>query len=1016
MKNNYLLRTVFTLLLCGFFSMSYGADWYISSSGDDTTGNGSIGNPWKSFSKAQTAATSGDAIYVSGMIDMWSDPANTVFTLTAAGVFSTTNKTGITIAKNLTIQGSSSATDGFNGTNGANSTRFFTLSGVFTLTLKNLKLANGAIKTPYTTIIAGGGAISISNGNIIAENVIFDGNSVSGHTGIYGAAIAVNGSSAAGSYFKNCVFSNNVGDKGGAVYLNTWGTGTLLAPSIFQFEGCSFVSNEAKNTGGSALYIRSANEYTTCNVINCTFSKNKVSTLSNGGTINLGAKAMRYTNVNIINCTVTENTTAGSSSNGAGLNYVNTIANNIGNLYIKNTIIENNTTLAGAFSDLNVSAASPTVPETGSSTSVPGYIKIENSLIGAHISDNTRVPAGNVISSQLGYLTGSSTAADLRVKFGVFNPTTNSYSLRSTSAAIDYGAQSHLVAVSVTTDQLGATRPFTGGLCSSGAIEFSAAADEKIWKGVTSIDPAVTTNWFAGSVPSEVDFITIPKGKAFYPVYTAGLTLNGGLIESGAKLTVTDAIVNNGTLTIENNANLIQVNNVANSGSGSTTVKRNSNPLKRLDYTLWSSPVTGAQTLAQFSPKTSLAPASRFYVYDSNSNAYSNTTVNATMALFTKGAGFLIRMPNEDLATDYNAGTGTLSYPGVFTGTPNNGTASVTTSTSGYYSVGNPYPSTIDAAAFLSENTTDGTLYFWRKTNGVANILVPGSSTGTAYATWTTLGGTKSGTVVPNDIVPNGTIQVGQGFIVKSNGAELTFTNAMRLGTASTQFLKTKQQAEKSRIWINLTNTTGVFSQALVGYVADATSGVDLYDGKYINDSPIALTSNINGEQYTIQGRPAFDASDVVALNFKTDAAGDYTIAVDQTDGVFASGQDIYLVDSKTGTETDLKAGAYNFTATAGVDNARFSLKYQKTLKVDTAVFNENNVSVYNHNGILYVNSGTKAISNVKVFDVQGRLIAEQKNVKATTAVIQNLKAKNQVLIVKVTGEDNSEVSKKVMN
>jgi hypothetical protein len=215
---------------------------------------------------------------------------------------------------------------------------------------------------------------------------------------------------------------------------------------------------------------------------------------------------------------------------------------------------------------------------------------------------------------------------------------------------------------------------------------------------------------------------------------------------------------------------------------------------------------------------------------------------------------------------------------------------------------------------------------------------------------------------------------------------------------------------------LNLTDVSGAFSQALIGYTADAISGVDMYDAKYINDSPVALTSSINNEEYSIQGRPAFDVTDIVALNFKTNVAGDYSIALDHFDGVFATGQDVYLVDRATGAETNLKEGGYTFTAAVGTDNTRFSLKYQKTLKVIESSLDENSVSVYLNDGAIYINSKSVAISSVKVFDVQGRLLAEQRNVKANTAVISNLRSKNQILIVNVVGEDNSEVSKKIMN
>ena len=473
------------------------------------------------------------------------------------------------------------------------------------------------------------------------------------------------------------------------------------------------------------------------------------------------------------------------------------------------------------------------------------------------------------------------------------------------------------------------------------------------------------------------------------------VTVNFGktlIIASGTNVTVQNAVVNNGTLTIQNNANLIQVNDVTNTGT--VTVTRNSAALKRLDYTMWSSPVLGTQKLQEFSPNTFRDP-NRFYTYNGG-NAFAAI---ATTSTFEAGKGYLIRMPND-------ASTSPESFEGVFIGTLNNGTVTVSgLDFDKYYSVGNPYPSTISANAFLTANP--GTLYFWRKTNGAS---------GGAYATYN---GTGAASAAGSE-VPDGTIQVGQGFIAKTgaDANQLVFTNAMRLGTTTNQFFKTKNTAEKSRVWLDLTATGGLFSQALVGYLDGATLGVDNgYDGKYLNDSPTdaALTSIVDGGEYTIQGRPAFDVTDVVALGFKTGTAGDFTIAINKKDGALAT-QDIYLVDSKTGIETDLNAGSYTFAAEAGVDNTRFSLKYQKTLKVDAPAFNDNSVSVYNNNGTLYVNSRAKAINNVKVYDIQGRIIAQQNNVKANTATISNLKATHQVLIVKVTSEDNKVISKKVVN
>ena len=123
---------------------------------------------------------------------------------------------------------------------------------------------------------------------------------------------------------------------------------------------------------------------------------------------------------------------------------------------------------------------------------------------------------------------------------------------------------------------------------------------------------------------------------------------------------------------LENNANLIQVNNVANSGN--VVVKRNSNSLYRLDYALWSSPVA-SQNLAAFSPLTSQSP-SRFYDYNSSLNRYAAIT-DFSVATFFVGKGNLIRMPNTNPLSGYDLGTATLVFEGIFTGVLNNGNVQV---------------------------------------------------------------------------------------------------------------------------------------------------------------------------------------------------------------------------------------------------------------------------------------------------------------------------------------------------
>ena len=148
------------------------------------------------------------------------------------------------------------------------------------------------------------------------------------------------------------------------------------------------------------------------------------------------------------------------------------------------------------------------------------------------------------------------------------------------------------------------------------------------WTGVVDDDWNNELNW-CGGIPSVTDAITIEE-QSNTPVIGSGSNiqvesitlLSGGVlvVSSGANLTVTNAVsvASDALFTIDDNANLIQVNNVANSGN--VIVEKNSSPLYRLDYTLWSSPVAG-QNLQEFSPETL---SNRFYDYDESTDLYTS--------------------------------------------------------------------------------------------------------------------------------------------------------------------------------------------------------------------------------------------------------------------------------------------------------------------------------------------------------------------------------------------------------
>lgn len=488
-------------------------------------------------------------------------------------------------------------------------------------------------------------------------------------------------------------------------------------------------------------------------------------------------------------------------------------------------------------------------------------------------------------------------------------------------------------------------------------------------------------------------------------------------VTSGLNLTVHGNVLNTGGgITLQNNANLLQdTATTVNANSGLVSIKRNSSPLYRQDYTLWSSPV-GAQNMFAFSPSTL---ATRFYFYDTAQNAYDNyeDMGESSTTIFTPGQGYLIRMPNSGVDSNgnptgttsspaaYQQGNATMTFNGKFAGVPNNGNISVALNTDadGYNLVGNPYPSPINIAAFRSANTNaiDGNIWFWRKTN---------ASTNSAYVTVNSIG-IYAGNNEPEQENPEGIIRTGQGFFVKVKpgytATDVIFNNTMRNTDTANQFFRNAQDTtpENHGIWLNLTGANGLFSQMYTGYIAGATQGEDEgIDARYINDRPFMLGTLINNKEFTIQGRALpFSTDDVVPLHLRLNTAGNYQIALDHVNGIFAEGQDIFLKDNLLTTMHNLADGAYSFASGMGTFSNRFEIMYtNSTLGMVKNTVNDK-VVVYNRNGNIVIDAGAAQITGVAVYDMRGRLVHSVTGINNTEAVLAGLYVQREMLLLEIT-------------
>ena len=450
---------------------------------------------------------------------------------------------------------------------------------------------------------------------------------------------------------------------------------------------------------------------------------------------------------------------------------------------------------------------------------------------------------------------------------------------------------------------------------------------------------------------------------------------------------------------------------------------RNTTPIINDDFTYWSSPTTGSQTLYNFSP---LTQGDKFFDYN---NDWAN--VDETTTVFAPGIGYAIRSPEGT-----NPTVSTVDTSFKFTGVPNNGTITIpltvrTSDGAGERLVGNPYPSALDADAFIAANILDGTnpgtinqtisgtLYFWTHNH----TLSGNDYVATDYATYNLSSSSGVDTGTGNIIDPTQYIASGQGFFIETDVAgDLTFNNTMRDIVDNTNFYKTKAKKEveeRHRIWLKLTNNTVNSSQATVAYVSNATSDYDNgYDSfVYNEEQPYALYSLIGTDKMVIQGKALpFVNTDVVPMGYAINVAGSAAISVYNFDGLFLEEQGIYLEDKLLNVIHNIKESPYNFTTQAGTFNDRFVLRYTSgSLGTGDFKSSENSILISKDKNELKIKSELENIKRVTVFDLIGKKVFDKEAVNSNEFRTSNITLNKQTVIVKVTLTNGQIISKKVI-
>ncbi|WP_228519080.1 T9SS sorting signal type C domain-containing protein [Flavobacterium sp. LC2016-12] len=484
---------------------------------------------------------------------------------------------------------------------------------------------------------------------------------------------------------------------------------------------------------------------------------------------------------------------------------------------------------------------------------------------------------------------------------------------------------------------------------------------------------------------------------------------------SGNTLEIEFSYFGQGTLVLEDSANLYQSDDDM-INTGIIHLKRKSSPILKYDYTFWSSPVEN-QKLIAVSPQTLV---DKFYSYNCLT---SNWILEKPSNSMIPGRGYIIRGPQ------YFSATIPSVYEAIFKGIPNNGKIEVNLGDNENYSlVGNPYPSTINADLFLKKNNKKikGGLYFWTHNTPITDHEYNIDD----YAVYNLLGGVGTRAALStgiNESIPDKTIGSGQSFFVISKEiGTAEFNNSMRLVDKSFTFFKPgnakseeKTEIEKHRIWLDLKNEKSIFKQILVGYIEGATNFYDEdFDAEPLNGNQfVDFYSIVEEKKLVIQGRSLpFEETDSISLGYTTSVEGSFTLSIDHADGLFSTPRDIFIEDKDLKIIHNLKNEPYFFNTTKGTFNDRFRLSFiDRNLKVESFEIETNKISVFVNKQNIFIDAGKNDIRNIVVFDILGKQIYRKNNIKNTKFSIENLLAKNQILLVKVSLENEYNKSFKII-
>ncbi|NVJ89919.1 MAG: T9SS type A sorting domain-containing protein [Flavobacteriaceae bacterium] len=449
----------------------------------------------------------------------------------------------------------------------------------------------------------------------------------------------------------------------------------------------------------------------------------------------------------------------------------------------------------------------------------------------------------------------------------------------------------------------------------AGAFEYY-----NIWTGATDTNWATAGNWEDG-LPTTGDVVHI-KSAVNMPIASDAIDVANIVMDSGTSFITTSTY------------------------SGGLVYHRT---LATNNWYLVSSPVVG-QDEDDFVTNAILAHGSGgnrrgFSTYDTANNGFSYYSGDTGANNLGSGTGYSIK----------KGSAGDITFSGTMN-TSDVPISVVTGGTDSFNLIGNPYPSHINSASFLSDNTANlvvETLWVWNQSSGNYETKISGD---------------------------NFVLAPAQGFFVRASSS----TDLNMLESYQTSSGGTFQKQSKTEVKLLMTDGTSERFTKFY-YLDTATKGFDNgWDGETFKGQPNALDvfshlleDNV-GDNYQVQSLPKTDMETfTIPIGIKANAGKELTFTAEAIN--LPSELKVYLEDRENNTFNELTTTSnYKATVNDALDGIGRFFLHTRSSALSTNDIGLEGIGIYTINRNTLRVSGVNSINaSLKMYNILGKKVLE---------------------------------------